>query len=194
VVRKFINKEKGYWQSKDPGHMTSKDLQKLLVDFCKNNAIKSLVDFGCGDASYIRSIRYNVQGIEIIKAFDGNPNVNFISGGLGQQQDLTEPFELDHKFDLVLSLEVAEHIPKKYESIYVDNLVKHCKKHLIMSWAIVGQSGAGHVNCQNNDYVIELFTKLGFSYQKQESLMMRQLIVGNCLYFRNTIMYFKKDC
>ena len=34
----------------------------------------------------------------------------------------------------ILSLEVAEHIPAQFESIYIDNLVKHAKEDIILAW------------------------------------------------------------
>jgi len=187
---KIVDRDRGFWQGKTPGHLTSKGLQDSLVQFCKNEDIKSVVDFGCGDASYIKEINNCCAGLEKVTAFDGNPNVEVISEGFANCQDLTTPFNIDYKFDLVLSLEVAEHISKKYEYVYVDNIINHVKKHLIISWALVGQSGTGHVNCQNNDYVIDLFTNLGLSYQEEMSLEFRNSIGKSCKWFKDTIMYF----
>ena len=189
---KIVDRDRGFWQGKTPGHLTSKGLQQSLVQFCKNEDIKSVVDFGCGDASYIKKINNCCESLEKVAAFDGNPNVEYISGGFANCQDLTIPFNIDYKFDLVLSLEVAEHISKKYELTYVDNIINHVKNHLIISWALVGQTGTGHVNCQNNDYVIDLFTNLGFSYQEEMSLEFRNSIGKSCKWFKDTIMYFKK--
>jgi len=56
----------------------------------------------------------------------------------------------------ILSLEVAEHIPAQFESIYIDNLVKHAKEDIILSWAKLGQSGHSHVN---NKMLIMLLNK-----------------------------------
>jgi len=67
----------------------------------------------------------------------------------------TEARHLSKKYDFAICFEVAEHIPKQFETTYLNNLIKHCKKGIVISWAIVGQKGIGHVNCQNNDYVKE---------------------------------------
>ena len=51
------------------------------------------------------------------EAYDGNPNTPEMTGGIGKVLDLSERFDLGKKFDYVVSLEVAEHIPKEYEEI-----------------------------------------------------------------------------
>ena len=187
-----VNKEKGYWQGDNPPHMTSVDLQKYLVKFCKNNDIKSVIDFGCGDASYIKEIKNNCKNLERIEAFDGNPNTEYLTNNFGKCQDLTSQFNLNYKFDLVMSFEVAEHIPKSYEKVYVNNLLNHTKEHLVISWAVKGQGGLGHFNEQNNDYVIDLFTNLGLEYKKEETLKFRDFRFSKCKWFKNTILYFKR--
>ena len=44
------------------------------------------------------------------------------------------------------SIEVAEHIPSKYESIFHDNIFRHAKEGIILSWAFPGQDGLAHIN------------------------------------------------
>ena len=114
-MSKKVNKDRGYWQTEKPFHKTDVGLKKELVNFCHTKDIDSVVDFGCGDASYIRHI-FNTKDLEYCDAYDGNPNVAKISDGFGKQQDLSVSFDLEKKFDLVLSLEVAEHIPKNTRS------------------------------------------------------------------------------
>ena len=46
-------------------------------------------------------------------------------------------------------MKVAEHIPKEFEHVYIDNLVRHAKEGIILSWSKVGQGGHSHVNNQN---------------------------------------------
>ena len=65
-----------------------------------NDKSSTIVDFGCGDASYIKKINNCCESLEKVAAFDGNPNVEYISGGFANCQDLTIPFNIDYKFDL----------------------------------------------------------------------------------------------
>lgn len=179
--------ETGYWEE-ICSHHTDEGLKKTLVEFLKD--MGSIVDFGCGDASYIKHISSNLN-IKV-EGYDGNPNVDTISGGVAKQLDLSNPFDFKKKFDVVMSLEVAEHIPKEYENIYVNNLITHCGGYLIISWAIPGQGGKGHVNEQPNKYVLNLFKNLGFEYLEEFTECLRSNIT-NCIWFKNTIFIFKKQ-
>jgi hypothetical protein len=177
----------GYWEE-ICSHHTDPGLQHALVDVLQD--MQSIVDFGCGDASYIRYLnqRLNIE----TKAFDGNPNVKKITNGVGEQQDLAVPFELSRKFDVVMSLEVAEHIPKQFEHVYIDNLIRHTNKYVIISWAVPGQGGKGHVNEQPNQYVIDLFERLNFMYLQELSYTLRNCIT-DCNWFKNTLFIFEKN-
>ena len=92
--------------------------------------------------------------------------------------------------DYVLCLEVGEHVPQDFESILIDNIDRHNSKGVILSWAIIGQGGDGHVNCKNNEYIKNIFLNLGYENDIREEKYLRQ----NSLFdwFKNTIMVFKR--
>jgi 2-polyprenyl-3-methyl-5-hydroxy-6-metoxy-1,4-benzoquinol methylase len=50
------------------------------------------------------------------------------------------------QYDWIISLEVAEHIPEIYEAVYLDNIFRHAKEGIILSWAVPGQGGLSHIN------------------------------------------------
>ena len=50
------------------------------------------------------------------------------------------------QYDWIISLEVALHIPEKYEAVYLDNILRHAKEGIILSWAVPGQRGLSHIN------------------------------------------------
>ena len=147
----------------------------------------SVVDFGCGNADYIK--RLISDGFKC-EAYDGNPITPKMTGGIGKVLDLSKRFDLEKKFDYVISVEVAEHIPKEYEEIYVDNLIRHTGYYLITSWAIKGQGGDGHVNEQDEDYVLNLYKEKGMVYQKDISEALRG--VATLGWFKKTIYVFEK--
>ena len=62
----------------------------------------------------------------------------------------------------------------KYEQIYIDNLCNASKKDIILSWAVEGQGGDGHVNCRNNDYVIKEMSLRGFMLDIELSRFLRE--------------------
>ena len=75
--------------------------------------------------------------------------------------DLTHPLQLDRQFDLVLSLEVAEHIPAGRAATFIDSLVRHGDA-ILFSAAIPRQGGEQHINCQWPSWWAELFTQRGY--------------------------------
>ena len=95
--------------------------------------------------------------------------------------------------DFLLCLEVCEHVPKEYEQNLIHNIDKHISENglLVLSWAIPGQGGLGHVNCQTNDYCIKLFNNLGYTYLQNDSNYLRKY--ASVHWFKNTIMVFKKQ-
>lgn len=181
--------ERGFWTELSPNDFyDDRGLLKRIKSFLKENCLETLVDFGCGNGFYASELIED--GFSCI-AYDGNPNTSIITNGLAKTLDLTNNFYLGKKFDCVISLEVGEHIPEEFENTYINNLTNHSKSFLILSWAVIGQPGTGHVNCRNNDYIIEMMSKNNFKYLKNESLKLR----NNCemFWFRNTIMVFERN-
>jgi hypothetical protein len=78
-------------------------------------------------------------------------------------QDLTRPWNLGRKYDLVICLEVAEHLPDSASDLLVETLTKHGDV-IIFSAAIPGQGGQNHVNEQWTSYWQNKFSKLGFYF------------------------------
>ena len=179
--------ERGYWED-ICNHHTDIGLMNVLPTILQESS--SIVDFGCGDGSYIKHI-HSTLDIKT-KAFDGNPHVNKITNGFATQLDLSQPFNLNEKFDVVMSLEVAEHIPTQYESIYINNIINHTNKYIIISWAIPYQGGKGHVNERSNTYVINTFQNKNFKHLESISNHLRNCVT-NCHWFKNTLFVFENN-
>lgn len=87
-------------------------------------------------------------------AFDGAPFTEQTTDHRCQFLDLSVPiYHLEDKYNWIVSMEVAEHIPKQYGHFYLDNLTRYAKEKVIMSWAKLGQTGHSHVNNQGIGYV-----------------------------------------
>lgn len=185
---KEIN-EHGYWIGTDveSEHAFDQKLAQNLTDFFKKEHASSIVDFGCGKGDYVK---YFCKNGLTCDGYDGNPNTEALSGGVAKVLDLSAPIDLHQTFDWVVSLEVGEHLPQKYEKIFIENLVHHCKKGIVLSWAIKGQSGYGHVNTQNNDYIKARLAEYGFTNDVQAENEMRN--AAHLRWFKNTIMVFRK--
>ncbi len=123
---------------------------------------KSIIDVGCGDGTWLSV--FKDYGIEDILGVDGD----WVDGQLLQispenylSSDLTKPLELHRKFDLVVSLEVAEHLPKSYAETFVDSLVR-LGPCILFSAAVPGQGGTNHLNEQWQDVWAQYFQAKGY--------------------------------
>ena len=73
-----------------------------------------------------------------IFSVDGAYGVESATNKRVRKMDLTTPNTL-RVYDWILCLEVGEHIPKKYESVLIDNIASHARVGAVISWAIPGQ-------------------------------------------------------
>ena len=175
---------KGFWLTNDEsGHAFDKSLANKLKEIFLNCDV---LDLGCGPGYYTRFLLdNNIQS----EGWDGNPNTHIISKGLCNVADLTQIHNFEKK-DWVLSLEVGEHIPKEYESIFIQNLINHSKKGIVLSWATPGQPGDGHVNCQSNEYVVDIMRSHNYILDVHSTIQLRK--AAELWWFQNTIMVFRK--
>ncbi len=179
----------GYWCGKDvlEQHAFDPYLGRELVHFFLEEKAKSVADFGCGLADYVKMLRvYHID----CQGFDGNPDTPSLTDGVAEVLDLSQPFRLNKSFDWVLSLEVGEHIPPLYESTFIENLERHAKVGILLSWGIEGQGGFGHVNLRNNDYIKKLFRDKGY----RDDLLVEQRLRehASLSWFKKTLMVFRK--
>lgn len=183
----------GAWQNNSlEGHTHSngqpffdKSMAEAMLRFIYKNNICSLYDFGCGGGFYTQYFRdHNL----LCYGYDGNPYTTNITNGFCEVLDLSVSVDLS-PLDLVLSLEVGEHLPPQFESIFIQNLHKHNTKALIVSWAIEGQGGWGHFNERNNSYIKQKFLDLGYYNDIDEEKLIRD--ASALPWFKNTIMVFK---
>ena len=106
--------------------------------------------------------------------------------------DLEQRINVCRKFDLVISLEVAEHLSEKRASSFIEELT-HLGDVILFGAAVPYQGGDHHINEQPITYWIDLFEKNGFialdiirprvQYDKKIWWWYRQ----------NTLIYVKKD-
>lgn len=162
-----------------------KGLARAISNFAHRNGVFSIIDVGCGNGAYC--MYFDSQDF-YCDGFDGNPHTPEITDNKCAVVDFSEPVDMK-PYDLVVSLEVAEHIPAERESVFLDNITSISHEFIVLSWAIEGQGGVGHVNCRNNDYVIDRMRDYGFVFLPKETKLLRQ--EANVSWFRKTVMAFK---
>ena len=75
-----------------------------------------------------------------------------------QPLNLQNPFQINRRFDLVMTLEVAEHLPDTAAANFVESLTQ-LGPVILFSAAVPFQGGTGHVNEKWPDYWANLFSK-----------------------------------
>lgn len=124
---------------------------------------QSVLDVGCGTGTWLATAA--AHGINDVMGVDGDwvePKNLKIPVDRFSAVDLSTPFNLDRRFDLVISLEVAEHLPEAASRTFVESLSRHGDV-ILFSAAAPNQGGTTHLNEQWPSYWIERFAGLGFS-------------------------------
>ena len=121
----------------------------------------SIIDVGCGTGNWL-AIAHEL-GVRDILGIDGRwvKAQLAISPEKFVEHDLSTPLKLDRRFDLALSLEVAEHLPASAARTFVRSLCDAADV-VVFSAAIPGQGGRRHLNEQWPAYWAELFTELRY--------------------------------
>jgi predicted SAM-dependent methyltransferase len=172
-------------------HRCSNDLAAWIADYLSKNGSKEdwVYDLGCGVGAYLKTL--DSTGFTKCVGIEAEPpQVRQFERVM--KFDLTRPLPQAYPSGTVISLEVAEHIPSEFEEIYLDNLTRLCAKTLILSWAVRGQGGDGHVNCRDNHEVIEILGQRGFKFMAEESIAAREAVKDGLFWFKNTVMVFKR--
>jgi cyclopropane fatty-acyl-phospholipid synthase-like methyltransferase len=180
----------GYWEGLEATsqHVYDQNLSNKLVEFYKSVNAASIVDLGCGLGDYVKHLKNSGLNAD---GFDGNPNTPELTQNICGVLDLSEPVKFDEPYDWVMSLEVGEHLPKQFEDIFINNLHNNNKSGIILSWAVEGQGGHGHVNTRNNDYIKSKFAALGYLNDVETENKLRESALLS--WFKNTIMVFKRS-
>lgn len=161
-------------------------LAQTICDLYKDET-NSVCDLGCGIGKYTK---FFSKYWNVVHGYEGN--ITAIENRVYDyiyQIDLSNSCNLDISYDLCVCLEVGEHIPEQHETTFINNLYKLTRKYLVLSWAVRGQKGKGHVNCLDNEEVIDKLSEWGFIYLNSDSDKLR----NNCTlnWFKNTLMAFE---
>jgi hypothetical protein len=176
----------GIWLEDLPdGELHDEALEQALVALCRSHPLGeyhlTVADLGCGKGWYVNALAKG--GIPVI-GVDGNPSVTQLTGTWSdgdivpvyKQADLAEPLD----------------VPAQYSDQLLDNVCRTANKQVIISWAVPGQQGTGHVNCQPNEWVQEQMERRGFIRNAVIEAMLRD--AATLPYFKNTLMVYDRAC
>ncbi len=168
-----------------------KPFAENLASWIANNYPNSKVlDIGCGPGTYVYALRdkgIEATGIDIDQRTIDKPFLQYC--------DLFE-YKLPNPTDIVLCLEVAEHINSSMNTKIVESVTANLKDDGLLIWsaAAPGQGGIGHVNCQSRDFWVHQFTSVGLQvYEEAYNDLMYYLSDKYRMgWFMNNAIVFKK--
>lgn len=183
----MYNYDSSFFATADRSGVYSADaVIELLMRFLP---VKSVLDLGCGRGLWLA--KWLAHGVAEVVGVDGPyvdatalhiPRTAFVS------RDLSTRLALERQFDLVQSLEVAEHLPASAADEFVDSLTRHGRL-VLFSAAVPGQGGECHINEQPLGYWRERFLTRGYEVFD----FVRPLIRDNrniSFWYRNNVLLY----
>ncbi len=155
---------------------------------------KRVIDVGCGVGSWLSV--FKEYGVEDILGVDGDyvdaemlqiPQECFLA------RDLVKPLRIEQHFDLVVSLEVAEHLPSECAEDFINTLVS-LGPVILFSAALPYQRGDSHVNEQWPDYWLSFFHQKGYVLVDCLRMKLWQNDSVEWWYSQNMLIFVKQIC
>ncbi|MBW4513931.1 MAG: methyltransferase domain-containing protein [Timaviella obliquedivisa GSE-PSE-MK23-08B] len=139
-----------------------------VLDICQPTTV---LDLGCGQGYFVKWLRekrveaWGVEGEDL--------GTSFKAPGYQIQQDLSQPFDLEKTYDVVMCTEVVEHIPEACEETVFNNIARHTHRYLVFSGATPGQGGTGHINEKPEAHWFSCLVSRGFKLLHEASVQAR---------------------
>jgi SAM-dependent methyltransferase len=146
------------WQ-KAEASASARVLLPLVLDLVSPT---SVLDVGCGTGVWLRVVMEH--GVDDVLGVDGGTGELAIPAEKFRRVDLERPLDLGRRFDLVICMEVAEHLSPGRASSLVDDLCRAADV-ILFSAAIPGQGRPGsgeHPNERWQSYWAALFNDRGY--------------------------------
>jgi len=159
-VNSKVSYDNAFFTSQMPISMRS--ASKILPAVFEVYKPTSILDVGCGTGVWLHVAQK--LGVEEILGVDGDyvdKELLAISPAQFLSYDLKESLLLNRKFDLVISSEVAEHLPFEVSEKFVESLINH-SDYVLFSAAAPGQEGTYHINEQPQQFWVDIFAKKGY--------------------------------
>lgn len=172
----------------------------ILGAFALLGVPKTFLDVGCGVGHMV--VIAAALGAEAVGLDNNVESVECAIHGEGfyklEKADLNlEQVFVDVEFDMVVCLEVAEHLPSESSDNLSDTLSSGMKigGTLLFSAAVPGQGGSGHLNEQHHEYWQRKLCARGLYYKVKETDALRELwrrVAPNAWWYGQNAMVFGK--
>ncbi len=155
----------------------------------------TVVDLGCGRGTWLKA--FKEMGAKTLVGYDGtwNTQENMIDQSITfYGVDLNKPIHMHdaERFDLAMSVEVAEHLAPSSAQDFVRSLTNFSNV-VIFGAAYAKQGGTNHINEQPHTYWARLFSSFGYAPYD----FFRPIVWGDeeipFWYQQNTFLYVLKN-
>lgn len=128
----------------------------VVVDLIKP---RTVIDFGCGEGWWLSV--FAEHGCTVTGVDDGHGELAIPTDRF-HRVDMASAVTIDlGRYDLAVSLEVAEHLPASRANWFIDTICAHADT-VLFSAAIPAQGGTNHVNEQWPAFWVEKFEARGY--------------------------------
>lgn len=147
-----------------PAHVSQNSIRSatsvvpLLKEFI---SAESVLDLGCKHGEWL--LAFKAHGARVVLGLDQAKREArlVIDRTEFRAVDLTEPFDMDRRFDLAVCIEVAEHLPERAAKPLIASITAAAPVALF-SAALPNQGGHGHLNERPRQYWHDLFAAHGY--------------------------------
>ena len=162
--KKTIYKDDFFKDRNEQTEYSARRILEVVTEVCPElSSMRSAVDLGCGVGTWLKQFS-ELTGSDDVRGYDGdyvNVDLMMIPKDHFTPFDLKERIPQERRYDLAISMEVAEHLPKSRADSFVEDLCS-LSDHVLFSAATVYQGGTGHINEQRLSYWVEKFAALGY--------------------------------
>ena len=163
---------------------------QVVIDRCSPS---SVLELGCGTGTLLYPYRkrgINVHGVDLSRTAQ---KTSALSGSEFEIYDLTQPYASDREYDLVLCVEVLEHIPKDSAETIVESICT-AGDTAVVTAAPPGQGGTHHVNEQPKEYWIEKFEAHSMEYDERHTKYISEnLELSEMSWVQNNLLVFESQ-
>ena len=137
---------------------------KIVTHLTNHFQPTSVVDVGCGRGTWLKALKES--GAKRLLGIDGpwNTQADMLDQDIVyQQEDLNNPdgIQISEKFDLAMSLEVAEHLKPEVSVDFIKTIAS-LSDATLFSAAYAKQGGKDHINERQHSFWAEEFARYGF--------------------------------
>jgi 2-polyprenyl-3-methyl-5-hydroxy-6-metoxy-1,4-benzoquinol methylase len=172
-------------------YQSAKKILPTIIDWIKP---VNVADVGCGVGAWLKA--FKDSGINKVTGYDGSyvKTENLL---IDKEEfiiaDLEKKLTTDVKYDLLVCLEVAEHLTPNRSTGFIEDITQ-MSDIILFSAAIPGQEGTFHINEQYPAYWINIFNKNGYECFDCIRPLIWNMEEIEFWYKQNIMLFIKNSC